>query len=102
MSYEYFGTPTPTPSLTVESIQQTVDAVIEVNGISLVRREEPEYGISFTENKNPEDETATITLQPDQIYVAFHACHVHQIEKVLQHLESTLKLLGYECRFEEE
>ena len=100
MSIEYFGT--PKPALTVDSIQRLVEAVLEFNAIILIRRDESELGISFPEIENPEQETATILLKPEQVYAAFHACHKNQREKVIQLLESTLATLGCECQLEED
>jgi hypothetical protein len=100
MSIEYFET--PTPALTVDLIQQLMQAVVGFNNISLVRRDESELGFGFPENDNPQQETATILIKPEQVYVAFHACHRNQREKVIQFLESTLNELGCKCQLDEE
>lgn len=100
MSIEYFGT--PTSALTIASIQRLMDTALEFTDIRLVRRDESELGIGFPENANPAQETATILLKPEQVYVAFHACHKNQREKVIRFLESTLRNFGCECQLEED
>jgi hypothetical protein len=100
MSIEYFGT--PTPALTDNKIRRLVEALLELNYISLVRRDQSELGIGFRENSNSEMETATILLKPEQVYVAFHACQKNQRERLIQFLESTLTALGCECKLHED
>lgn len=100
MSIEYFGT--PTPALTTESIQQVVDSMAQMSDIHIVRQDESEFGIGFPENQNFDEETATMMLKPEQVYVAFHACHLGQREKVVQFLESTMETLGFFCQLDEE
>jgi hypothetical protein len=100
MSIEYFGT--PAPALTVDTVQRVMDAVLAFDEIRLVRRDESELGIRFLHRGDPEQETATILLKPEQVAVAFHAGRENEREKVIRLLESTLAELGCECRLEED
>ena len=98
MSIEYFGKPEPT--LSNEVVQVVVDSLLE--GFRVVRHDDCELGIAFIENENPDQETVTVSVKPDQIYAGFHACHVDQREKMLEFLSSSVKESGSSCEFEEE
>jgi len=100
MSIEYFGT--PIPALTVDNIRELLDAISDFNEVRPVRRDESEVGIGFRENENSEQETATIVLRSEQVYVGFHACHGDQRTRFLQFLESRLKEIGCVCQLDEE
>ncbi len=99
MSIEYFGV--PSPALTVNNIHQLVDSIAEFDDILLVRRDEFDLGISLPENDNSNQETATIVLKHDEVYIAFHACHKNQRDRVIYLVESILKEIGCVCQLEE-
>ncbi len=100
MSIEYFGT--PSPALTVPLIEVVMDSISEITGINIVRRDDSAVGIGFTENENPEQETATIVVKPEDIYIGFHACHAEQRKKVLAFLMTKLAEVGCICKLDEE
>ena len=100
MSIEYFGKPEPV--LSNEVIEATVNSLLDAKEFRVVRRKDCELGVGFIENENPEQETVTIIIKPDEIYAGFHACHVSQRDKILSFLVSSVKQGGSSCQFDEE
>lgn len=100
MSIEYAGT--PNPSLSDDQVKSVISGVLGIEGFVVVRQTEEEVGFGLLENVNSKEETITIAVRPNQVYVGFHACHRTQRERILELVSTLLNNEGVACELDEE
>jgi hypothetical protein len=100
MSIEYIGT--PNPPLSECQVKSVIHGIVDVGDFVVVRQTEEEVGLGLHENENSEEETTTIAVRSNQVYVGFHACHRTQRERILELVSNLLNNEGVTCELEEE
>jgi hypothetical protein len=100
MSIEYFGAPRPT--LSDDQVKNVILRIVGIDDFVVVRQTDEEVGFGLRENENSEEETTTIAVRPNQVYVGFHGCHRRQRERILELVSSLLNSEGVACELDEE
>jgi len=74
---------------------------MEMDRFTTVRRADMEMGFGVTSSENPEEETITVAVNPNEVYVAFHACNRDIREYLTQALSDAIRDAGSVCILEE-
>ena len=100
MSIEYLGTP-ESPILP-PVVATLFDRLIQDAELRSVRRTESELGAIANDDQVNVAETMTVSITPEEVYLAFHVATRDQRLRVLQVISRLLQDHGVACHLEEQ